>query len=83
MKLLPKIQRLPARLETAFSVLPADCSTNQTAPPAPTKTPAVFNQVMGSRRKTAAKSMTIIGVPVVMTEASIGEVMLSPQIKSD
>ena len=51
------------------------------APEAPRRIPPAFLTVIGSRRKIQANSITHIGMVVVTSEASPGDVRLTPIIK--
>jgi len=69
--------RFPTKLDSPL-VATLLLSISSKAPDAPMKTPIVFCQVIGSLRNNAAKSMVNIGETVVITEASIGEVLERP-----
>lgn len=56
-------------------------TTSISAPIEPRKIPPTFIGVTGSFRKSAASTMVMSGIVVVMIEASMGEVSDSPKVK--
>ena len=80
-KALTMIIRLPSRL-LACPVACVDAKIKEIPPVHPINTPKAFILVIGSFRITAASSMTKIGTPVAMMEASTGEVRFNPTINS-
>ena len=50
------------------------------APMAPQKMPSTFFEVTGSRRNSAASTMVMMGIIVVMMLALTGDVRLSPMV---
>ena len=68
---------LPMRLD-ATVVARWLITTSITAPTQPSATPPALSQVIGSRRKTAAKTIVRIGTKVEIIEASMGDVSDKP-----